>query len=545
MNRQKLIQNPFFFLLLAYVLFFPAFMINLGDQPIIEDEAIRSLVAFEMHKSGDYITPTIGGVPYLRKPPLYNWLIAGSYSLFGNYSEQAVRFPMVIALLLFSFTLFLVIRKQLGNRMGIINALIFLTLGRILFYESLHGLIDIAFSWLTYLFFMLSYIFFKKEKFLLLFVVAYLITSVTWMMKGLPSLVFLAITLLALFIQQRRFRMLFNWRHFVGMAIFLVLVGSYYLVYFSMNDISPKELFMTLLGQTTRRTVVRFGWLVTLQHLFIFPFDMLYHFLPWTLLTLVLFVKGGIRKIWAQPFLRYNILLLVLNIIPYWTSPEVHPRYILMLAPLYFTSLTWLYFEIRESRRLLPRITEYIFGGLMVIACVAPCGALFHDMTRGLDHVLITAIILSLALVVICVLYWKEAGMRLFWLAIAMLVIRIGFDFLVLPTRQMDSDEVVSKQSAIELAEKTKGKALYSYWNPKFEPSFYYMKNFIAFRYHFHLAAARDGIVYNISERIPGALYFSSPDHFDTSEVIVIDTVIQHLDDTSPLPLFTFLPTPE
>jgi hypothetical protein len=132
---------------------------------------------------------------------------------------------------------------------------------------------------------------------------------------------------------------------------------------------------------------------------------------------------------------------------------------------------------------------------------------------------------------------------RLCWLAVVILMLRIVFDFTVLPTRQLNSQEVVSKQSAIALAEKSKGKELYSYWNEEFEPSFYYMTNFLSFRYHFHLAAARDEILYNISEKRPGAWYFSANAHIAGDSIIRIGTVDQHLDDTSPLPLFVFYTT--
>lgn len=481
MKWSERIKKPYFFLVLALVLFFPAYLINLGDQPIIEDEAIRSLVAFEMYKSGDYITPTIGGTEYLRKPPGYNWFIAASYALFGNYSEMAIRFPMILSLLFFSLSIFLVVKRELGTWLGVLNALIYLTLGRIIVYESLHGLIDLTFSWITYLVFMLSWFYFKRGKYLQLFMTAYFLTAITWMMKGLPSLVFLGVTLLVLFISQKRFRMLFNWRHFAGIFLFFGLVGGYYLIYFSMNDVSPEELFRTLLGQTTRRTVVRFGWLQTVQHIFTFPFEMIYHFLPWTLLLLIFIKKGSRKAVLSQPFLRYNILLLIFNIIPYWTSPEVHPRYILMLIPLLLLPLSWYLKEIRPN---------YI--------------------------------------------------RKLCWAAIVLLMLRIVFDFTVLPTRQLNSDEVISKQSALELAEKSKGKELYSYWNDAFEPDFYYMTNFLSFRYHFHLAAARDEILYNISEKKDGAWYFSAYSHIEGDSIIRMGTVEQHLDDTSPLPLFIF-----
>lgn len=525
MRRKEILNNPYFFLALALVLYFPAFLINIGDQPIIEDEAIRSLVAFEMDKSGDYITPTIGGDQYLRKPPLYNWLIVGSYKLFGNYSEMAIRFPMIISLLVFGLTIFFVVKKEMGVKMGVLNALIFITLGRVIFFESLHGLIDITFSWLTYLFFMLAYILFKRKQFLALFIVAYFIASITWMMKGLPSLVFLGISLLVLFISNKQFKMLFNWRHFAGIFIFILIVGGYYIIYFSRNDIEPGYLLNTLLGQTTRRTVLRFGWLITLKHLFTFPFEMFYHFLPWSVLWILLFVKGTFKKILSHPFLKYQLLVLVFNIIVYWSSPEVHPRYLLMLVPLLFTMITYIYYEEKEKNTKLIRVIEYIFGILLVLSVILPYISIFNDKTSPIDHILLISILLSLVMFVITVFYWKKVKMRLFWLAIALFAIRIGFDLIILPTRQQNSKEVTLKNNACELAKQTKGETINCYWNPEFENDPYYNRNPLLIRYQFYLSVAKDEIISITSEKKPGQLYLSKQEQIESLPVLNIEEV--------------------
>ena len=74
---------------------------HLGYLPLDtrSDEPRRALVALEMILSNDYVTPTLNGARYFNKPPLYNWIIAGSYHLFGNYSSFALRFPMLVVLL--------------------------------------------------------------------------------------------------------------------------------------------------------------------------------------------------------------------------------------------------------------------------------------------------------------------------------------------------------------------------------------------------------------------------------------------------------------
>ena len=49
---------------------------------LMAEEPRRSIIAIEMLKSGDFAIPHIYGEIYYNKPPLYNWLIAGSMAIF-------------------------------------------------------------------------------------------------------------------------------------------------------------------------------------------------------------------------------------------------------------------------------------------------------------------------------------------------------------------------------------------------------------------------------------------------------------------------------
>ncbi|NJK86185.1 MAG: hypothetical protein HC906_09635, partial [Bacteroidales bacterium] len=80
--------------------------------PLIEDEAIRALVGLEMLIKHDFFCPSIGGEAYLKKPPLFNWIIAGFFSITNNYSEFVIRLPMLFSLLSFGVVIFLFLRKK-------------------------------------------------------------------------------------------------------------------------------------------------------------------------------------------------------------------------------------------------------------------------------------------------------------------------------------------------------------------------------------------------------------------------------------------------
>jgi len=55
----------------------------------LPDEGRYVGVAWEMLRSGDWLTPTLNGLPFFHKPPLFYWLTAGSMALFGAHEAAA------------------------------------------------------------------------------------------------------------------------------------------------------------------------------------------------------------------------------------------------------------------------------------------------------------------------------------------------------------------------------------------------------------------------------------------------------------------------
>src|SRR5262245_27589768 len=75
-------------------------LFRLGAVPLVgPDEPRYARVAVEMHRSGDPVTPTLQGVPWLEKPVLYYWLAGMAFSVLGE-TETAARLPSVAAALL-------------------------------------------------------------------------------------------------------------------------------------------------------------------------------------------------------------------------------------------------------------------------------------------------------------------------------------------------------------------------------------------------------------------------------------------------------------
>ena len=90
----------------AFLLFY-----GLGSFGLIgADEPRYAQVAREMLERHDWITPTLGGIPWLEKPALYYWEAMLSYRIFG-VSDWAARVPSAVDATLMVFAVYFFLRR--------------------------------------------------------------------------------------------------------------------------------------------------------------------------------------------------------------------------------------------------------------------------------------------------------------------------------------------------------------------------------------------------------------------------------------------------
>ena len=87
------------------------FFYGMGQFGLIgADEPRYAQVAREMLERHDWITPVLGGHPWLEKPPLYYWQAMLAYSVFG-VSDVAARIPSAIDATLLVIAVYLFFRR--------------------------------------------------------------------------------------------------------------------------------------------------------------------------------------------------------------------------------------------------------------------------------------------------------------------------------------------------------------------------------------------------------------------------------------------------
>ncbi|MBK8698984.1 MAG: glycosyltransferase family 39 protein [Saprospiraceae bacterium] len=269
----------------ALVLTIPAFTWHLGLTPFIGDEAIRSLVALEMMLSENYLVPTMRGDFYFSKPPLYNWILIVFFKMSGQVNEWVARIPTVIFSLCFTWIIWFFNRHKFEDkRHAVVLAFMFLTCGRMIFYDSFLGLIDIFFSMVTYTMIMGAYHFASRGKFGSMYPFIYALSVVGFMLKGLPTLHFLGFTLLIIHGLFGKWEMLKGRNHVLSLLGAVAVIALYFMAYSYYREAT--QTMDPLVDQATRRTILKYGIWDMVKHLITYPLENIYHFFPWTLLGL-------------------------------------------------------------------------------------------------------------------------------------------------------------------------------------------------------------------------------------------------------------------
>ena len=101
-------------------------LLGLGRGLWTPDEPREAEISREMRATPGMI-PTLNGEPFLEKPPLYYWMVAGAFALGGGPSVQAARAVSGAAGFLTLVLLYLWGRRAYSVRAGILSALMLAT----------------------------------------------------------------------------------------------------------------------------------------------------------------------------------------------------------------------------------------------------------------------------------------------------------------------------------------------------------------------------------------------------------------------------------
>lgn len=209
------------------------FFVNLGSGPLwAADEQTYSQWGYYMAKTGDYLNPWAFGAPslWIGKPPLYFWLMAVSYQVFG-VSNFSTRFWSAIFGVLSCVVMFYLGKKLFNRVVGFLSVIVLSTFFSFYAFAT-HAMLDVPL-----IFFMLTSIFLfllsegseKGKAFIILSGLAF---GLALMTKQTNALLIPLILGFFVVLSRRSIRSLFSRRFaiFLGVGAFVVSPWLVYMV---------------------------------------------------------------------------------------------------------------------------------------------------------------------------------------------------------------------------------------------------------------------------------------------------------------------------
>ncbi len=433
--------------LLLYIF---SLLFNLGAMPLHLEESRRAFIALELQYNQNWWVPTQLGERYYRKPPLFNWMLLVFFELFGT-NEFSARLLTVLSLLTMGAVHFQITRIYLNPPVAFFSTALLLISVDFYFYFSMIAEIDLFYSMITYVAFLLLFHYYQKGNYWLMFIIPYTLHALGLLTKGLPSILFTGITTLAFLALTRKWRLLFSIQHITGSLVFLIIALGYFYIYSQYQSL--ESYFASLWSQSSERTLLQNGILKLLNHLFSFLLDTLKNILPAALIALPLFLQKKVKIQWQHPLIQFASVVFAANFIVYWFSPGARARYIYMLYPFLILILTHGYFQLKEYRTPGKKVLESIFGIAGVLFAMGMLVFPFLPMFEFLTEKWVIAILLFLSTSGYLVLYWKFPVNRLFNFILLFVFVRIFFDAAVIPLNARQPHLIESTTMAKEVVE--------------------------------------------------------------------------------------------
>ena len=334
---------------------FMAVLPNVGDFQFLGEEARRTIVAYEMSKTGNLAQPTFLGEPYYNKPPLFNWLILLSSKLIP-WSELTARAVTLTSLLLILIVVYALSRLVVRDRpeVALMAPLVFISFSDVLFWYGYLAEIDITLTMVNTLI-VLALIKGVKSSNYLYICLSGLLTGVSFLLKGIPSYAFWFLSSVALILFYRKE---LNAKFYASLIIAGLLSMIIPLLWLLQTQ-DPQTYTITLLRETFSKVKGDSGPLDFLTHALSYPLLNLKQLLPASLIVLYAVLKRRIRGLPDE--LKALLLICLLNYLPYIVSAGSRGRYVLPLFPL--LAIVFAYVILQDRK-----LTKFFFASVVLLA---------------------------------------------------------------------------------------------------------------------------------------------------------------------------------
>lgn len=511
-----------------------------GWQNVIElraEEPRRAVVTLEMMLSGEWIVPHLNGWSYYNKPPVFNWIMAFFFWLFGSTDEWVVRLPSLLSFVANAVLIYFFTKIRISKNAAILGGFFYITCAEVLLYGSVNtGEIDPFYSLVVFLQAMSIFVFFERQNWWKLFLWSYALTALGFLTKGIPSLAFQALTILGWALYRRNWKMLFHPAHFAGIGLLLALCGSYFYLYGLQDD--TFGFLVRQFKEAAQRTGLETKTSDTIVQSLTFPLQMAKLLLPWSLL--VIFMLRNFRtQLREHPIVAFSLVFVAVNIPIYWFSGDFKPRYLFMFLSYLGIVLAHFYVENAGEMPRARRVVEITFGVLASLVAVGMLALFFVPQVTDLSHSTARILVMFALLGFAAVVYWRSRH-RIFAMVLVMAMLRLGLNFFYLPAYQADENVAYYRDTIDRMLEITGEERIYFYGRPytfssdaSIGPLTITRSQLttappIGYRIPYYITRGNGKVMSFDPVLKPGRYYLGREDEIDTSRYPVIMEIFDH-----------------
>jgi 4-amino-4-deoxy-L-arabinose transferase-like glycosyltransferase len=368
LHNNNAVRDSFLLLLLTAFIYLPFLGLPVWDG----NEPLRVIIAKDMLKTGDWIIPMLHGKPYFTKPPMMNWLIAGSGGLLGVVNEWTSRAPSVCIVFATALSIYFLTAKWLAREgrffasMAAVCMIGLIKKGRTAEIDTLF----IFFVLLILLVWLNGYV--RQWKPALLWSVTLSLVGLGFLTKGPQVLAYFYLTVFGYLFFRKRMSFFFSKGHLSGLFCFALILGVY--MFFVLQRISPEQYAHMWIYQIVDRAETKTSFSF-LTHLVSYPLEGILSFMPWMLMIIpVLFsrdLRSRAKELLSNELFVFCLVMIIVNFPLYWILPNARFRYYLPAGPFVAIGIAFLFEMYLNNAKENPAMDRFVKGILTFCSVTA------------------------------------------------------------------------------------------------------------------------------------------------------------------------------
>lgn len=344
------------------------------------DDSYFAHEAKEMVRTGDWWNVRFNGELILAHPPLFPWLVASSFKLFGM-SDATAKFPSALLGFATILLLYFLALELTGQSWLALLSMLVLASTQFFLKNATHAMTDVPFTF----FFTLAILFYVKgRKNYVYLAFLGLPLGLALLTRSVVGLLALGIILAHLVLTKRYGALRSPWL-ICGIALALALPSVWYASQYQLHGAAFLASHLEFLNSKIHVAPEASRWTT----IFNYPVALLKYYWPWLpflVVGLVMEVRAALR---AKDHTAILLIVWVLAVlIPFSFAATRYPRYILPVFPA-FSILA----AIALNRWLAARRKKIFFNLACAIGCLAIClSFLFPPKARADDIIKIAPV---------------------------------------------------------------------------------------------------------------------------------------------------------